>query len=69
LKLAIIEIITQENLNIRKEADQGKIIRWPASFHKPVWKRKYAYLNNKGANSFRQRRHVSHSCAVPCDTK
>jgi hypothetical protein len=27
------------------------------------------YLKSRGAKSFRQRRHVSHSCAVPDDSK
>ena len=28
-----------------------------------------AYLKSRGAKSFRQRRHVSHSCAVPGDSE
>ena len=27
------------------------------------------YLKSRGAKSFRHRRHVSHSWAVPCDSK
>jgi hypothetical protein len=37
-----------------------------------VWLRErngYGHLKRRGAKSFRHRRHVSHSCAVPGDSK